>query len=130
MLLDQLYAFNISGTEAMLTATTVAKVSDALSLEAANLGDCNNVYFNVYSTNAGDSATGASFLLELKDCDTVGGSYVTIASKTVTLAVAKALGELYKVAIPKGTRQFLKSSITGAASMTGGTTFKAFLSTS
>lgn len=131
MLLSSLYAFAISGTEAMLTSGTTAKVSDAMDTGAALLGDGDtNLYFVVHCTDAGNAAAGASFTISLTDCDTSGGTYAVVASKVVPLATVQATGEVMRVKLPNGLKRYLKSSITGAASMTGGATFKAFLATS
>ena len=130
-LLSSLYAFLVSSAEAILPATTVAKVTDAFDTQAAGLGDgATDLYFVANAVDAGDSATGASYLIELKTCDTSGGTYTTVLSKTVPLATVKALGEVMRSKLPNGLLRYLKVSITGAASMTGGSTFKAYIATS
>ncbi len=130
-ILSKLYTFAISGVEAMLTSGTTAKVSDAIDLGAANLGDgATDLYCHIVS-NGGNPAVGASYLVELTDCATSGGTYTTVLAKTVLLAEAQKTGiDLMHSKLPAGLKQFVKIQVTGAASMTGGITFKGHIAMS
>jgi hypothetical protein len=130
-LLSKLYTFAISTVEAMLTATTVAKVSDAIDLQAALLGDgATDLYCHIV-TAGGNAAAGASFLVELTECDTTGGSYTTALARTVLLADALRSGnDLMHAKLPAGLKRFVKIQVTGAANMTGGITFRGHIAVS
>jgi hypothetical protein len=130
-LLSKLYTFAISGVEAMLTATTVAKVSDAIDLGVADLGDgATDLYCHIV-TAGGNAAAGASFLVELTECATSGGTYTPALSKTVLLADALKTGnDLMHSKLPAGLKRYVKIQVTGAASMTGGITFRGHIAVS
>jgi hypothetical protein len=130
-ILSKLYTFAISGVEAMLTATTVAKVSDYIDLGYQDLGDgATDLYCHIV-TAGGNAAAGASFLVELTDCATSGGTYTAALAKTVLLVNALVSGsDLMHSKLPAGLKRYVKIQVTGAASMTGGITFRGHIATS
>lgn len=130
-LLSKLYTFAISGVEAMLTSGTTAKVSDYIDLGYQNLGEgATNLYCHIV-TAGGNAATGASFLVELTECATSGGTYTAALAKTVALADAlKSGNDLMHVKLPAGLKQFVKIQVTGASGMTGGITFRGHIAAS
>jgi len=138
-LLSKLYTFSLSSVEAMLTATTVAKVSDAINIgnpstataDSGNLGDgATDLYCHIV-TAGGNAAVGASFLVELTECATSGGTYTTAMARTVLLADAlKSGNDLMHSKLPAGLKPYVKIQVTGAASMTGGITFRGHIAVS
>ena len=127
MLLDSKWIFKTSGgSEDLATNATTGVTSDYIDLKAAsgyaNGGGELNAVGRVKSTTA---AAGANFVITLTDCDTSGGTYVAVGTKTVLLAAVVANTVMFEIPFPDDIRQFVKLTITPAASMTGALTVNA-----
>ena len=128
-ILSNLYRFRTSGALGHLTVGTTEKLSDVLDTGAEKLGDgAGDLYFVVNCVDVGNAAAGASFTVALKGSTSSGGTYAAELSKVVPLADLSK-GEIFRAKLPNGLARYLKSSFTGAASMTGGATFQAHIAT-
>lgn len=125
MIIDEKWVIKTTGgSEDLATSGTTAVVSDYIDLGTANWQDAGRpltLFTNVVSNSA---ATGADFTFEIQDCDTSGGTYTTIASKTVARTALTA-GTVVELLLPYKTRRYLKVKITPGASMTGTLTCRA-----
>jgi hypothetical protein len=116
-ILSKLYNFLEGTSEDISAVAAVEKLSVAIDLQAANIGDgATDLYF-VAECVSGTTATGTSYAVTLQDCDTVGGTYVTKFSQTVPhVAGTLPVGEVVRAKLPNGLRQFVKATIKGSAS--------------
>lgn len=125
MIIDEKWVLKTSGgSEDLATSGTTAVTSDYIDLGTADWQDAGRpltLFANVTSNTA---ATGADFTFEIQDCDTSGGTYVAIASKTIA-RTALTVGTVVEILLPFKTRRFLKVKITPGSSMTGVLTCRA-----
>lgn len=127
MLLDSKWTFKTSGgSEDLATNATTGVTSDYIDLKAVSgYADGGGELTAVGRVKSTTAAAGASFTITLTDCDTSGGTYVAVGTKTVALASAVANSVLFEIPFPAGIREFVKLTITPAASMTGALTVNA-----
>ncbi len=117
-------------SEDLVAGTTDAFLSDYIDLKAAGYADGGGELVVRVRVDVTTAAVGASYLIEVLDCATVGGTYGVAISKTVLLAAIVADTEIAALVLPLGLKRFVKLQITGAASMTGSSTFEAGVYTS
>ena len=127
MLMDAKWAIQTPSTfsEDLVAGTTVAFLSEPIDMKSAGYADGGGELAVAVRSKVSTAAVGASYKFEILGCSTVGGTYVVQNSRDVAradCATGKYVGDL---AIPSGMPQFMKFQITGAASMTGSTTFNA-----
>lgn len=112
MVQDALYVFNISGTEAMTTATTAEKLSDAIDTQEKGInnggGEC---FVVVHCTDESTAAKGRGFKVTLKHCDTSTGTYSDAAVFETQIDRVET-GKLFlKFHVPLGVKRYIKLSI-------------------
>jgi hypothetical protein len=129
--MDAKWAFKTTaGSEDLATSATTAVTSDYIDLEAVSgYADGGGALYAVGRSKSSTAAAGASFTFTLTDCDTSGGTYVAVGTKTVVLASCVTGKFLFSIPFPMEIRQFVKLTITPAASMTGILTVNAGVAT-
>jgi len=131
MLMDAKFAIQTPSTfsEDLVAGTTVAFLSEPIDFKSAGYTDGGGELSLAIRSKVSTAAVGASYKFEILGCSTVGGTYVVQSSRDVAradCATGKFIGNML---IGKDLPQFMKVQITGAASMTGSTTFNAAIVT-
>ena len=131
MLIDTKWVFRTAGgSEDLATSGTTPVLSDYIDLKAVSgYGDGGGAMFATVRVKSTTAAVGASFAVSISDCDTSGGTYVARSEKIVPLADVVANTVIAHLPFPKGCRQFIKLSVTPAASMTGALTVNGAVTT-
>lgn len=112
MVQDFIYVFDISGTEAMTTATTAEKLSDAIDTQEKGLNDGGGqCYVVVHCTDASNAAKGRGFKVTLKHCDTSTGTYLEAGTFEAQIDKVQT-GKLFlKFHMPISMKRYVKLSI-------------------
>lgn len=125
MIIDSKWVLKTAGgSEDLATSGTTAVTSDYIDLASPgymNAGRPMSVKFVVKATTA---AAGTNFTFDILDCDTAGGTYVSVGSKTIARTDLVAASK-WDMLVPFNTRRYIKFSITPGASMTGALTVNA-----
>jgi len=100
------------------TATAVS--TNVIDTGYEKVGDVNPIDLEVIVT--ADFAGGTSMAVEIRDCDTEGGTYVMKqASQVIALAsLKKSEKPLIKMALPNGLRRYLQLNYVIVGTMSGG----------
>ena len=114
------------GNETLATNATTGVTSDYIDFGTEKwqgTGRPLTLLFNVVSSTAGG---GTDFTFTIEDCDTAGGTYATIATRTIARSEL-TVGTQWEMLVPFNTRRYVRFKITPGASMTGALGVKAAL---